>query len=250
MDDGSLNTCAEYRNGVFQCQATGFASSVDIIGASIGLAMEGRSSNWSPAQVRRQSNVELSGWLRRHAAAFFGATAACFRTSLTVIHLVLCALFAASVAHVGAGPADRLCKFHATCHHASGRAADVGTVHVERNATRHRFRIRFPQTRCRAHIARRSAVVTCLDAGLELLLVHGNLLSNREVVGSYRFPSTLLPHRFALLGTLADKFVQHIALRIAYHAVNVAAVAIDSFAILNAMLGSALFIDFSVGASL
>jgi hypothetical protein len=76
------------------------------------------------------------------APAFLGATPAGFRALPTVLHLgVLGAFLRACLAYVGARFTDRLSELAPPRHVRRRHPADLGTVHIERDAARHALHI-------------------------------------------------------------------------------------------------------------
>jgi hypothetical protein len=113
---------------------------------------------------------------RCHAAAFCCATAACRCALLAMSHLILCAFFAAGIAHVGADIAKCRGEFTSARHIAGRHAADLRTVHIKRDAARHRLYVLLGQAGGCAVIAGSSARITLVDAGLKLFMSHDDLL--------------------------------------------------------------------------
>jgi hypothetical protein len=74
-----------------------------------------------------------------------------------MLHLVFLAFVAAGVTYFGARLTKRDGEFAAARHVGSCQPADLRTVHIERNAARHRFRVLFLQ-------AGNRAVVACIRA--------------------------------------------------------------------------------------
>lgn len=98
-----------------------------------------------------------------------------------MLHLaVLRAFFGARVTDVGAGLADGAGTLAAARHIGGREAADLGAVDVERYAARHRLYILFLQARRGAVVAGLSASIAGIDAGLVLLMRHGDLLSSEN----------------------------------------------------------------------
>jgi len=81
-----------------------------------------------------------------HPPAFRRASAACFRALLAMLHLVLRAFFAASLANLRAHVADRAGKFAAPGHVAGRHPAYLRAIHVQPDAARHHLHILLVQT--------------------------------------------------------------------------------------------------------
>lgn len=70
-----------------------------------------------------------------------------------MVHRVALTLLGTGFADLGAGFADHLAKLAATGHVGHGKAADLGTVHVEADAALHRLGIGLRETGNRAVVA-------------------------------------------------------------------------------------------------
>jgi hypothetical protein len=90
-----------------------------------------------------------------------------------MLGIVLAALPGAGRADLGALAAQRLRKRARACHEAGREAADLGAVHVQRNAARHHLDILLAQAGARAAVAGGGAGFACVDTVLEVHLVHG-----------------------------------------------------------------------------
>jgi len=93
-----------------------------------------------------------------------------------VIHLELGALVAAFLANFRAKPADRADEFAASGHETGGKPAYGRAVNVERDTSRHHFRVVFLQAMTFAMIAFAGAGIACIDAGFEFFVRHLALL--------------------------------------------------------------------------
>ena len=115
-----------------------------------------------------------------HAPAFVRATTAGLCARLAMFHLEFCAFVAASVTQLCASLADRTGKFAAARHIAGRHAANLGAVHIQRNAARHRLRIGFLQTGGCAMVAGICARIAGFDTGCKLFMGHD--YSNQELM--------------------------------------------------------------------
>lgn len=115
-----------------------------------------------------------------HAPAFVRTTATRLGARLAMFHLELCAFIPASLTQVGTGLANRTGKLAATRHIACSQAANLGAVHIQGNAARHRFQIRFLQTSGCAMVASICACIAGFDTGCKLFMGHD--YSNQELM--------------------------------------------------------------------
>jgi len=92
-----------------------------------------------------------------------------------VLYLMLGALVTACLAHLGTKLAKRSCEITTPGHEGSSETADLGAIHVERNAARHHFDVVFMQAGRRAHVACVGTGVASFDTRL-ILLLHDVLL--------------------------------------------------------------------------
>lgn len=92
-----------------------------------------------------------------------------------MVHRMLRAFLPAGFADVRAQATDRGRLLTAPSHRASGHAAHLGAVDVERDASGHGLNVLLLQARRRTVIARGGTAVTGLDTGGEVL-VHDRLL--------------------------------------------------------------------------
>ncbi len=114
--------------------------------------------------------------LLRHAPALVGAAVARVGAFAAMVQRVFAALVGARFADVGAQLAQRI-RVHAAARHvADRRAADVGAIHVERNAVRQALRVGLGETRGGAVVTRGGAAVAGFDAGAVVLEGHVGLL--------------------------------------------------------------------------
>ena len=111
-----------------------------------------------------------------HPTALIGTTAASLCALLTMCHLMLCTFIRACLSDICTNRADGLGHFTSPCHVAGGKPADLGTVHVKRNAPGHHLYVLFLQTRSRAVVTSCCTLVACVDTCLKLLLCHHSLL--------------------------------------------------------------------------
>jgi hypothetical protein len=88
-----------------------------------------------------------------------------------VIHVVLAALGRATAACLGAQRTDGVHVFAASGHRGSGELADVGTLEIQGDATRHRFRIGYLQAGSCTLQACHGAFVACAQAGFFCWLI-------------------------------------------------------------------------------
>jgi hypothetical protein len=107
-----------------------------------------------------------TGWIfnetlgcHRHPAALFSTAPAGSSAILAVLCLMLGALVTACLAHFGTKLAKRPSEITFPSHEGGSQTADLGTIHVERNATRHHLDVVFVQAGRRAHVA-------CLGTGV------------------------------------------------------------------------------------
>ena len=131
--------------------------------------------------------VNQSSSCRRHPAALFGTAPAGGGAILAVLRLVLGAFVAACLAYLSANLAKRFRKLAAPRHIARSQSADLGTVHVERNAARHHLDVIFLQAGRRAHIAGVGAGITSFNTRL-ILLLHDVLLERFGISSSGHHP--------------------------------------------------------------
>lgn len=115
-----------------------------------------------------------------HAPTFVRATAAGLGACLTMLHLEFCTLIAARFAQFCASLADRTGKLATARHIARSHAANLGAVHIQRNAARHCLRIRFLQTGGCAMVAGICAGIAGFNAGGKLFMGHD--YSNQELM--------------------------------------------------------------------
>ena len=107
-----------------------------------------------------------------HAPALIRALLACLCTLLTMRMLMPCALLAAGFADVCAQAAQLLCKVTSPCHVGGSESANSSAVHVQPNALGHLLDVGLLQTGRRAMVARISAGIAGVDAGLMLMMGH------------------------------------------------------------------------------
>ncbi len=86
---------------------------------------------------------ESSGCCRAHPATCFGTVSAGGSAILAVLCLMLGTLIAACLAYLGAELAQRPSEVTSPGHKGGSRAADLGAIHVERDAARHHLDIVF-----------------------------------------------------------------------------------------------------------
>lgn len=96
----------------------------------------------SPCLRRRQTTKRSC---RRHFPALFGASAASLRAFLAMNCLVLAAFVTTCLTNVGAYLANRISKVAVPRHQGRRHAANLRTVHVERNTARHHLDVLFLQ---------------------------------------------------------------------------------------------------------
>ena len=103
-------------------------------------------------------------------------------------HVVFGTLVAARLTDVGTKAANSLGMLASTCHHRRRKCADIGAVHIQRNAARHHLDVGLLQTRGDAVVAGGSASVAGVDAGLVFLVGHGEFrLKKNQRYLSQRF---------------------------------------------------------------
>jgi hypothetical protein len=107
-----------------------------------------------------------------HLAALFGTLVAGLGAFLAMLHLVLGALVTTGLADVGAQAANGFGMFAATGHQGCSQRADLGAIHVQRDASSHRLHVLLLQARSSAVIAGHCASVARFDAGIEFLMRH------------------------------------------------------------------------------
>lgn len=107
-----------------------------------------------------------------HLAALFGTLVAGLGAFLAVLHLVLGALVSTGLADVGAQAANGFGMFASTGHCGRCQSADLGAIHVQRDASSHRLHVLLLQAGSSAVIAGRCAGVARFDAGIEFLMRH------------------------------------------------------------------------------
>ena len=110
-----------------------------------------------------------------HPPAFFGTLLACLGAPLAMIDLVLAALRAAGFANLRANAADILHKPRIPAHKGRSRPADLGAVFVQPNALGHFLHVLLAQAGVGTVLALLSTAYACFDAGLKLLMAHGDL---------------------------------------------------------------------------
>ena len=139
---------------------------------------------------------------------------------LAMVGVVHGAFVTAGLADVRADSAKRLRVFTAPCHRTGCKLADGGAVHIEGNATRHHFDIRFLKTSSRAVVASYCAVETSFDTGCVLLMGHCDLLG---YVGAATSDATPFRNKRTQLGGVRARIPeQHLpCLRILAWRVNV-----------------------------
>ena len=98
---------------------------------------------------------------------------------------MLCTLVATGLAHHRANLAHIFGERTCPRHEASGKAAQGGAVHVERNALGHRLHILFLQASRGAMIASVCAFVASVDTGLVQFMSHKSLLWRASVLAKY-----------------------------------------------------------------
>lgn len=114
--------------------------------------------------------------LCRHSATFFSAAPTGLSALLTVIRLVLGTLLATGLTDLRAQSTKTFGELTVSCHERCSHTADLGAVHIERDAPRHHFYIVFLKARCRTVITGCGTVITGLDTGRVLLMSHKFLL--------------------------------------------------------------------------
>jgi hypothetical protein len=124
-----------------------------------------------PADIDRLNSAHAT-----HLPARGGAAAACVGALLAMLRLVFAALLGAHVAHERAGLADGAGGLAPAAHHSRRQPAQLGTVHIERNAARHHLHVLLLQAGGEARVTGGGAVVTGFDTRLKLLLLHDQLL--------------------------------------------------------------------------
>jgi hypothetical protein len=125
-----------------------------------------------------------------HAPALVGAAPAGERAVLTVLHWVFAALSGAGVAHVGAQLANRAGEWATARAIPGGGDANLGAVHIQRDACTHHFDVGLLQTRRGAIFAGAGTLIARFNTGFELL-VHVVLL--------------LVFDRHAIIGRLCER---------------------------------------------
>lgn len=95
---------------------------------------------------------------------------ASFCTLLAVLHLMLSALLTTGLADVGAQAADGFGVLAVTGHCRCRQHADLGAIHVQRNATHHHFDVLLLQAGCRTVVARHRAGVARFNTGVVVLM--------------------------------------------------------------------------------
>lgn len=105
-----------------------------------------------------------------HLSALGSTLAAGFGAGLAVCVLVLCTLFGAGFADMGAKRANLFRVDAAACHEACGEMADGCAVDVVADAVRHHGRVFFGEAGGRAVIASVGAGIAGSDTGLVLFV--------------------------------------------------------------------------------
>ena len=132
------------------------------------------------------AGTSATGMRGCHAAALLGTTSASFRALLAMVCLVACAFLAAFLAYIGAHLADCTGELATSRHISGSEATNLGAVHIERDAAGHHLDILLLQTGCGTVVAGYGAVVTGIDAGLELIVRHSLLRKSKEKeIGCY-----------------------------------------------------------------
>ena len=129
----------------------------------------------APRPRRKASRISSAKWTitcARHLAAGFCAVAAGSRALLAMVHLVLRALHAASVASFGAKLADALGKLRATGHFAHRERADIGAAPVELDAAGHHLDVFLVQARGGTVFTGVHALMTRLNAVFVFFVGH------------------------------------------------------------------------------
>lgn len=117
----------------------------------------------------------------RNAAAFLGATSAGLSALLAVLHAVLPAFSAARVAHLRAYRTNRRCELATPRHETGSQSADLGTIDIERNASRHGLGIRFQAACGGTVIACGRALIARFNTSGELLVSHKSSSKKKKI---------------------------------------------------------------------
>ncbi|MDO9377151.1 MAG: hypothetical protein Q7T76_22180, partial [Ferruginibacter sp.] len=105
-----------------------------------------------------------------HFPAFRGTLKAGFRTSFAMIHIVFCALIAASRTDFSANTAKFFRGFTADAHHLAGRITDGCAFHIKLNTCHHHFCILFLQAGRCTLVADKGTPQARINASLVLLI--------------------------------------------------------------------------------
>lgn len=108
----------------------------------------------------------------RHFATRFGAPMTCVGAMPAVVHVVLAALLATSIADLCAKLADAFREFRSARHLVRGKRADVRARPVQFDAARKRLHVVFLQARTRTVLARGDTLLTSLDTMLVFFVRH------------------------------------------------------------------------------
>lgn len=92
-----------------------------------------------------------------------------------MLRFVLRALIGARIAHIGTELINRPGELAATRHVACGKAANLGTIHIEGDAATHHFYIVLSQACAGAGVACKCARIAGIDGRLVLFDIHGKL---------------------------------------------------------------------------
>lgn len=118
-----------------------------------------------------------------HTATSIGAALAGRGAALAVVHRVVGALGCAALARVGAKRAHRIHVFIAPRDRCCGKAANIGTLHVQCDAASHRFRVLLLETGGSALKAGCRTIVALAKALYFALIQHLVLLDGLNVQG-------------------------------------------------------------------
>lgn len=108
-----------------------------------------------------------------HFLALLRASDASFGTPLAVVGTMLFAFFATGAADLGTNTAQFGSIFAASSHECRRHPANLCAIHVVLDTPSHHLYVIFLETGRRAHVANNSAIATCLDTRLEIL-IHGS----------------------------------------------------------------------------
>ena len=107
-----------------------------------------------------------------HLFALLRAGEASLGTTLAMVSTMLFAFFATGTADLRANSAQVSSIFAVSSHECCRCPANLCAIHVVLDTASHHLYVIFLETGRRAHVANNSAVATCLDTRLEIL-IHG-----------------------------------------------------------------------------